>query len=512
MISRLHFYDLRVIGHYLGMLVLVMSFSMVIPLVIALILNEPDAAAIFLKCIGITLVCGSCLSFCRIKRGPMDWRQALLVTSLSWIVLSFFGTMPLWMSGHYASLMDAFFEGVSGLTASGFTMVIDIDHMAYSMITWRLLLHLMGGIGVLVIALALGLFGAGSSAATLYSAEGRDDHVMPEIKQTSRFIAKVSGVVIAAGSVACVVPMLIAGQEPMRAVFNAIWTTISAYATGGMQGSSMGVMLYHSWALEIITMLIMFFGVINFLLYGDLWRGIVKPFFKDIEIRTLVTWITVLVVLVTFASIMGGSTLSSLPALIRRTLYMVISAATNTGFATTYPGQILHCMGSGAAFVIVFAMIVGGSSSSTTGGIKAIRIGLVAKSIAHVVREAMSPDSVHARTYYYHRGRRVLSSDVASSAITIFLLYIISFAVGTIVGITYGYDALPAIFDSVSASANAGLSLGVVSAGMPKVLEAVYIIQMLLGRLEFIALFAAIVQIAVSLIPDKIRYRTGRRK
>ena len=512
MISRLTFQDCRVIGHYLGMLILVMGFSMVVPLVIAVILNELDAAVIFLKCLGIMLICGGVLIFCRVESGPMDWRQALMVTALSWIVLSFFGTIPLWLSGHYATFLDAFFEGVSGLTATGFSLVIDIDHMAYSMISWRFILHLMGGIGVLVIALALGLFGSGTSAATLYTAEGRGDHVMPEIKQTSRFIAKVSAIVIVVGSIVCFIPMVIAGQSPMKAGFNAVWTTISAYATGGMQGSSMGVMLYHCWPLEIITMLIMFFGVINFTLYGDVWRGLLKNFFKDIEVKTLALWISVLVVLMAFACIMSGSAISDLPALVRRALYLIISAATNTGFATTYPGQVLYGMGSGALFVVILSMIVGGSASSTTGGIKAFRIGMVFKAIVQTIREAMAADSVKPRTFFYHQGRKLLTPDLASAALTIFLLYILSFAVGTVAGIVHGYDALPAIFDSVSAAANAGLSAGVVSVGMPPVLEAVYIIQMLLGRLEFIALFAAIVQIVVSLDPRKSARRERRNK
>lgn len=511
MFTRLHFDDWRVICHYLGALILLMAAAMCIPFFLGLALGEYDSAAMFLKSIGITLVCGSLLVMAQIEKCDMVWHQALVVTGLSWFVLSLFGSLPLWFSGHYASFQDALFEGVSGITATGLSLAIDLDHMALSMITWRFVLHLMGGIGVLVIALALGIFGTGAGAASIYQAEAREGRVMPEIRSMARFIFRVSAVVIVVGVVACIIPLLVGGQAPLRAFFSSLWITISAFATGGMVGQSMGIMAYHSWPLEVITMCLMFFGVINFTLYGDIWKGRLRNFFKDIEIHTLAVWILSLV-LVLSVVIMAGSYFDDFFALVRRVLYLAVSASTNVGFSTVYPGQLMYAMGSGAFFLIGVGMIVGGSSSSTTGGIKAFRIGIIAKTIVQTVREALVPDHVRPRTFYYHMGRKLLTPDLASSALTIFLMYILTFAVGSVVGILLGYDALPAIFESISAASNGGLSSGIVSPGMPKLLEGVYIIEMLLGRLEFVAMFAMLLQFFLSLsIVDKLR-GIGRRR
>ena len=505
MIRRLDIDDWRVICHYLGALILLMAGLMLIPLVLALFLGENEAVVNFILSCGITGICGSILLFCKVERGNMSWRQALVIVGLAWLVLSFFGSIPLWISGHYARFLDAFFEGVSALTASGLTLVVDVDHMAMSVNTWRFIMHLTGGIGVLVIAVALGVFGSGAGVAALYQAEGRNDHVLPEIKQTSRFIAKVSGVIIVSGFIACVIPLLLKGMSPLRAFINSFWVTSSAYATGGMVAQSSGIMFYHSWPLEVITIFLMFFGTVNFLLYGDLWQGSIKSFFKDIEIRTLVLWIALLVVLMMFALMGSASYFKDVFSMLRRVLYLVLSAATNTGFTTTYSGQILYAMSSGAFFIVILAMMVGGSASSTTGGIKALRVGIIVKTLIQTVREALAPDRARPRTFFYHQGRQLLSPELASSAMTIFLLYMVTFAIGSVLGIAHGYDVLPSIFESVSAASNAGLSAGIVQPSMPIGLELFYMAQMWLGRLEFIALFAMFIQIATSFVYKRKR-------
>lgn len=486
----------------MGILVLILACAMLLPFFLALALEEYNSAAIFLKCIGITMFCGAVLNLAKVGRAQMMRHHALMVTGLSWVVLAFFGCLPLFFSGHYASFQDAFFEGTSALTATGLSLAIDVDHMALSVNTWRFVLHLMGGIGVLVIALALGVFGSGASAASIYSAEGREGRVMPEIKQMARFIFKVTAIIVPMGALACFIPLVLGGQDLPRAVLTSFWIAISAFATGGMTGQSMGIMAYHSWPLEVITLPIMFFGVINFILYGDIWKGRLKNFIKDVETRTIGIWIAGIMLVVTLATLLSGSGyFHHVGALVRRVLYLVVSASTNVGFSTMYSSQIMYAMGSGAFFLIAIAMILGGSSSSTTGGIKAFRIGIIMRSMVQTVREALAPDNVTARTFYYHRGRKLLTGKLASEALTVFLLYIATFAVGAVAGILSGYDALQAIFESISAASNGGLSSGIVQAGMPAPLETVYIVEMFLGRLEFLAIFAMFMQVLMSLAP-----------
>lgn len=333
--------------------------------------------------------------------------------------------------------------------------------------------------------------------------------VMPGIKQTSQFILKVAAVIVIAGTLVCVIALLVAGAEPLRAAINGFLITAASFSTGGMTDSGAGIIGFHSWPLEVIALVLAGFGCINFVLYGDIWKGIFRNFFKDIEIRTIVTWVTILVVLMALA--LASSYFTGLGATIRRGLFEVLSGSFNLGFSTLHSGQILFAMGTGALFVIVLSMTICGSSSSASGGIKALRVGVIARSVVQTIKEALAPDKAVTRTFFFQRGKHRLDPVIVSSAMIIFLLYMVMYAIGAVAGIVYGYDALPAIFDSVSAASNTGLSLGVSGVGMPKGLEIIYIFEMWLGRLEFIAIFAMIVEMFAFLVPRK-RARWMRKK
>lgn len=501
MIYRLHLDDWRIIGHYLGMLILLVAVAMVPPFMLAIGLAEYSTAVDFLLSIGISGVVGGILLFARIEPSPLGRHQSLVITGLCWAVLSVFGALPLWMSGHYGGYLDAFFETVSAFTTTGMSMTIDIDHMALSLTMWRCIMHLIGGVGVVVIALALGVFGTGSAAAALYRAEARTGQVMPEIKQTSQFILKVAAAIVIVGTLACIVPLLIVGQDPLKAALNGFFVTASSFSTGGMSSMGAGLMGYHCWPIEWIALILAAFGCVNFVLYGDLWKGAYRTFFKDIEIRTIAVWVTALALIMSFALI--GSYFTTTGGVVRRGLFEVLSGAFNLGFSTLYPDQILYAMGSGALFVIILAMTICGSASSASGGIKAMRIGVIARSVVQTIREALAPDRARPRTFYFQKGKHLLSPTLVSSAMIVVLLYIVMYATGAVAGIAYGYDALPAIFDSVSAASNTGFTLGVADLGMPKPLEVVYILEMWLGRLEFIAIFAMVVEVFSFLVPRK---------
>ncbi len=165
--QRLSFYDLRVIGHYLGALVLIATVGLAAPLIVALFFGEWAAAARYLFAAGVFLIAGSALRFLRIQPGRLSRQQAFAVTGLAWLVLALFGAIPLATSGHYANYLDALFESVSGFTTTGASIVRDLDHLSYADNMWRFMMHLMGGIGLVVVGLSFGLFGKGG--ASLFS-------------------------------------------------------------------------------------------------------------------------------------------------------------------------------------------------------------------------------------------------------------------------------------------------------------------------------------------------------
>lgn len=503
--QRFSLYDLRVIGHYLGTLTQLFAALMAVPFLTALVFQEWEPAERYLLGIGIALVVGTLLQFLRIEPGRLGRRQALAVTGFAWIVLAFFASVPLFLSGHYATYMDALFDGVSGLTTTGATVALDIDHFSNADNMFRFMMHLVGGLGLIVVALSLGIFGK-RSGSSLYTAEGRSEHVVPNVVQTTQLILRITLVIIFVAAVVLTALCISIGMEPVRAVLQSIWLAISAFNTGGFAPMAESVSYYNSIPIEVFLMLLMILGSISFVVHAEVWKGRLQSFFCDIEIRTMLIWLLVMTVVVA-ASLSASALFSDLPAMIRRGLFMVVSAFSTTGFQNVTTNQLTTVFSSGAFLALALIAAVGGSAGSTAGGVKLHRVGIIFKSIVSTVKEAVSPSSARVVVSYNHLGRRVLSSDAVKEAMTVFVLFVITYSVGALVGIAHGYEASQAIMESVSMTSNGGIITGIVTPGMSPSLEAFYIFQMWAGRLEFVTLLAVLAEIIASLAPRKRRGR-----
>lgn len=503
--QRFSLYDLRVIGHYLGTLAQLFAALMAVPFITALVFQEWEPAERYLLGIGIALVIGTLLQFLRIEPGRLGRRQALAVTGFAWIVLAFFASVPLFLSGHYATYMDALFDGVSGLTTTGATVALDIDHFSNADNMFRFMMHLVGGLGLIVVALSLGIFGK-RSGSSLYTAEGRSEHVVPNVVQTTQLILRITLVIIFIAAVVLTALCISIGMEPVRAVLQSIWLAISAFTTGGFAPMAESVSYYNSIPIEVFLMLLMILGSISFVVHAEVWKGRLQSFFGDIEIRTMLIWLLVMTVVVA-ASLSASALFSDLPAIIRRGLFMVVSAFSTTGFQNVTTNQLTTVFSSGAFLALALIAAVGGSAGSTAGGVKLHRVGIIFKSIVSTVKEAVSPSSARVVVSYNHLGRRVLSSDAVKEAMTVFVLFVITYSVGALVGIAHGYEASQAIMESVSMTSNGGIITGIVTPGMSPSLEAFYIFQMWAGRLEFVTLLAVLAEIIASLAPRKRRVR-----
>lgn len=503
--QRFSLYDLRVIGHYLGTLTQLFAALMAVPFLTALVFQEWEPAERYLFGIGIALVVGTLLQFLRIEPGRLGRRQALAVTGFAWIVLAFFASVPLFLSGHYATYMDALFDGVSGLTTTGATVALDIDHFSNADSMFRFMMHLVGGLGLIVVALSLGIFGK-RSGSSLYTAEGRSEHVVPNVVQTTQLILRITLVIIFIAAVVLTALCISIGMEPVRAVLQSIWLAISAFNTGGFAPMAESVSYYNSIPIEVFLMLLMILGSISFVVHAEVWKGRLQSFFGDIEIRTMLIWLLVMTVVVA-ASLSASALFSDLPAMIRRGLFMVVSAFSTTGFQNVTTNQLTTVFSSGAFLALALIAAVGGSAGSTAGGVKLHRVGIIFKSIVSTVKEAVSPSSARVVVSYNHLGRRVLSSDAVKEAMTVFVLFVITYSVGALVGIAHGYEASQAIMESVSMTSNGGIITGIVTPGMSPSLEAFYIFQMWAGRLEFVTLLAVLAEIIASLAPRKRRGR-----
>ncbi len=503
---RLTLEDVRVVAHYTGYLIVFLAIAMVVPLAISVANHDTAITTNYLFSMGIALIVGFLLCMCKINPTNLKRKQAVVITALAWLVCSLVAAIPLFLSGHYVSYFDSVFESMSGFTTSGFSLCVDMEHMSTSDTVWRFIMHFIGGQGVIVIAMSIGAFARSGSRAALYDAEGRHDHVMPEIRQTTLFIVKFSVVVIVISAAVMTVLLLVKGLTAPDAILHGTCLTIAAYDTAGFSLTSAGMPYYHSWALEVVCMFVMIIGAISFSLYYRLLNGRIRDFFKDFELRSYAVWIIVVVAFVTIA-LCAGDHINGLNALLRKGVFTVISAGTSTGAQVIPPEQMTGLVPTGAIFMVAIAMAVGGMSESMAGGMKALRLGIVAKEIILRIKQVLSPDSARMVSTYEHLGRKVISKDAAASALVIVALFLGSIMIGAAITMAFGYEPSRALFESVSASCNNGLSSGIIAPGMPTGLEIMYFIQMWFGRLEFLTVLACIFALFTSLAPKPKKRR-----
>lgn len=497
--------NIRAILHYTGMLVLAVAGAMVIPFIVAVVSGEWDPALDYVLGAGVTALVGALLVRLAPRGVPINRRDALLITALAWLAASLTAAVPLAFSGHFGSYLDATFEAMSGFTTSGLVLVQDLDHLANAHNVWRHLTHLIGGQGIVVAALSVAIGMRGGGAMSLYHAEGRDEKIMPNVMHTARFIWLVTAVYVSLGTISLTIAGVASGMEFGRSLLHAFCNTAACWDTGGFGPQSQNSLYYHSPWFEGITVLLMIAGMVNFNLHAHVWRGERVEMFKNLEARTLTVNTLILSMLMGLG--LAGTTLySSSGEIIRKGIYHLFSASSGTGQQSLYAAQWTHGYGGLGFVVILMAMAFGGMASSTAGGIKMFRIGVTAKGLMWRVRQAIAPQSAMVTESYHHFSNVPLNAELFSNVLLIFLLYIVTYITGGVIGMMYGYPPAEALFESISAAANVGLSTGITAPAMPTGLKIVYIIQMWAGRLEFVALFAIVASIIAS-VRDRRAHR-----
>jgi trk system potassium uptake protein TrkH len=479
--------DLRTIAYYIGKLVVGLGVIFIIPLITALVFKEWDMALNFFISMLISILFGLLLQKLFSSTHDLNWSQGLAVTSISWLVAMLLGAIPLIMSGHYLCFLDACFDSMSGFATTGLTLIQDLDHAAHSLNMWRHLMMFLGGQGIVVIALTFLVRGT-AGAYRMYVGEAREEKVLPNVIQTARFIWGISLVYLVLGTLALTVIGYLEGIPLVRSFLHGIWIFMAAFDTGGFTPQSQNILYYHSFPYELVTIVLMVLGTINFSLHYALWHGKFKELFKNIETRTLFVSVSILFML----TVVGLTQLGTYPdwmANFRKGFYQIISAHSGTGYMTIYAPQFAREWGPLALLMAIFAMGFGGSACSTAGGIKALRIGIFFKALLQDIRRIMAPGSAVVLAKFHHIKDIVLEDRLVRSAFVVLISYVVTYFAGTIVGLYYGYPFHLASFESVSAAANVGLSCGITDVAMPAGLKITYIIQMWVGRLEFMSIF-----------------------
>lgn len=479
--------DLRLIGFSLGRVLVVVAVAGLLPLTWALIAGETAPAASFVLMIGIFGTLGLVMMQRPPESSRLEWSHGMVVVGLTWLIVPAIGAVPLELSGHYGSFIDPLFDAMSGLTTTGLSLIQDLDHLATSLNFWRHLLHFLGGQGIVIAVLSVF---AGGGAMTLYYGEARDEQIFPSVRSTARFIWLVSAVHAAFGIVALgAVGYFVLGFRPFRAIFHGITIFMAAFDTGGFAPQSTSLGYYHSGTFEAVTAVLMVAGALSFGLHFALWRG-GRRVARNLEVRTiLLTFLGAM--LLTLIGLAGAGAYESLSGLSRQGFFQILSAHTGTGFATIPTTELASW--TGLAFGgMAIAMALGGMGSSTAGGVKSLRIGLTIKALGSQVRQVLLPEGAVISTRYWHHGWQQLNPGLIQAVMGVSLLYVALYLLGAGMGLIYHLPLESALFESVSAGANVGLSVGVTDPTMPAALKLTYMFQMWAGRLEFVAVFSLI--------------------
>jgi trk system potassium uptake protein TrkH len=479
--------DLKIIGYYLGKIILGLALTMIVPILIGLAFGEINPTLDFLIGLGISLIFGLILTKLCYTQKDLNWMQGMIVVSLSWLVATLLGAIPLYLSGHWKSYLDTCFDAMSGFATTGLTLVQDLDHLSYTHNIWRHLIMFIGGQGIVIVALSLFVKGF-SGAFRMYVGEARDEKVLPNVISTARFIWLVSIAYLILGTFALGIIGILNGMKSVNAFFHGACVFMAAFDTGGFAPQSQNILYYHSLPFEIATITIMILGAINFKLHYFLWTGKFKEIIKNIETRTL--FITIM--LTFFITAIGLNQLGVYPkaiVLFRKGFYQLISGHTGTGYMTIYARQFINEWGDLALVGIIIAMGLGGAVCSTTGAIKMLRVGIIFKTLKEDIKRIILPERAIVVQKFHHIKDVFLEDKQARSALLITLAYLGLYGLGAIVGMLFGYPFLNSLFESTSAAANVGLSCGITDTSMPAALKVTYIIQMWAGRLEFMSVF-----------------------
>jgi trk system potassium uptake protein TrkH len=490
MILRPHLSHVKHIGFYLGTVLTGLGLVMLVPFLLGVFVFKELAPAFdFLLGAEITLVAGLSLRrSCRSEDGHMTLIEGMVVVSLSWLMAMIFSAIPLIMSGHYHSFLDACFETMSCLATTGLTLVQDLDHLSLTHNLWRHLVPFIGGQGIAIVALALFVKGA-SGGVAMYLGEARDEKILPNIMQTSRFIWSISLAYLFVGTVSLGITGMSIGMQPGSAFFHGACVFMATFDTAGFAPRSQSLLYYHSAAYEAVAMVFMVLGALNFNLQYQIYKGNCREAVKNIETRMFL-----LSVLFTFVVVMIGLDRMGVYAgwftMFRKGFFQLVSGHTTTGYQTIYARQFINEWGDLALIGIIIAMAFGGCACSTAGGIKMLRLGVIAKALRADIKKIALTEHTVVQAKFQHIKTLFLNDGQVRMALMITLMYVGVGFLGAMVGAWCGYPALDSLFESVSALGNVGFSCGVTEQGMPAVLKITYILQMWMGRLEFMSVFA----------------------
>ncbi len=470
---------LTVVQRILGLLLMLFSFTMLVPGVVSLWYQD-GAVLAFVTAFALALSLGLvCWLPARRQKQELRLRDGFMIVAMFWTVLGLTGALPFMLAEHpHMSLTDSIFESISALTTTGATVIVGLDLLPESILYYRQQLQWFGGMGIIVLAVAvLPMLGIGGMQ--LYRAETpgpmKDAKLTPRITET----AKALWYLYLGLTVACSLAFWMAGMTP----FDAIGHAFSTISTGGFSTHDASIGYFDSTLIEMIAVVFMLLAGVNFALHFVAWRG-KNPgiYFRDTEFRYYLL-LLLMVSVISSLALHGMHTYDDWGKAVTRGIFQTVSIGTTAGFTTAdysqWPGFI--------AIMLLFSSFVGGCASSTGGGIKVIRLVLLVKQGLREINRLIHPNAhIPVRV-----GEKIIEPRVIDAVWGFFALYVASFIVMYLALALTGLDLMTS-FSAVAASINnMGPGLGSVGGNYAHLNDPakwILCFAMLLGRLEIFTL------------------------
>jgi trk system potassium uptake protein TrkH len=470
---------LQIVSKILGVLLIIFSATHITPIFVSWIYDDGNSFP-FIAAFLVTLITGLVMwvPVRKIKR-DLRYRDGFLVVVLFWTVLATFGAVPFLLSEfNNLSVTDAFFESMSGLTTTGGTIITNLDSLPYSTLYYRQQLQWLGGMGIVVLAVAI-MPMLGIGGMQLYRAETpgpmKDSKLTPRITES----AKALWYIYLGLTVLCAVAYLLAGMP----LFDAICHAFSTIAIGGFSTHDQSMAFFDSALIESVAMVFMLVASANFSLHFLAWRNrSLRPYLNDSEYGFFLAVIGLFALLLVSALLVQEIYDDSATA-IRQGLFHLISIATTTG----YTSSGFASWPSALPVMLILLSFMGGCAGSTAGGMKVLRIQLMYRQVRQEIVRLVHPNAVLS----VKLGRQVISDKVINTVTAFFSMYVFCFAITALALCAVGLDWVTAFSAAAACINNLGPGLEGVAQNYAEINDAakwILAFAMLLGRLELFTL------------------------
>jgi trk system potassium uptake protein TrkH len=474
--------DFRPILLILGTLISVLGFILFLPAAIDFANNQQNWRD-FTNCALISLFMGISLVLANksvlnkaseIQTLKMNISQAFILTTLTWLFIAIFGSLPFVLTDLNLSFTDAFFESMSGVTTTGSTIIADLNNVSKGLLFWRSTLQWIGGIGIIVIAISvLPLLQVGGMQLFRMESSDTSEKVLPRTAQIAGGISAIYFLL----TLVCAISLWVSGMT----AFDAICHSMTTIATGGFSTVNGSIGHFDNPSIDCTIMIFMLLSSLPFVLYLQALQGNNFGIIRDTQVKTFLIFVLISVFALTIWNLLH--TQKDFLDALRLSSFNAISIITGTGYTTTD----FDNWGSFPLILFLFLMITGGCAGSTTCGVKIFRLQILYVTALKQIKQLMHPRGIFIAYY----NRKQIPPNVAESVMGFFFIFIISLLTLTLCLSYIGLDFLTSISAAATAIANVGPGLGNIIgpegnfSGLPEIAKWLLSFGMLIGRLEF---------------------------